>query len=201
RPPCRARRPAIGPAPCSTSWPRVRRPGCRPDSQSTQNWPESCTTYGAVAPTRGVGWQRLLLALTPSADEGGILPAALAIGEGPTREVQHRAAGCFQHRLRPGAVPFHRATEARVEVRRALCNATEFQPGADIADRGDLAPGEKAVQPGVIGVIAACHHHEPARRRDAGMDGPLARSGAFPRAVAHDTAEHLAKRGHADHPQ
>ena len=136
----------------------------------------------------------------PGADEGGVGPSGLAVGQGGALHVAELAAGGFEDGLGGGGVPFHGGAEAGVEVGGAFRDADDLEGGADVDDAGDGAAVEELVEAGVGGEGTGGEDVDAFGGRGAGADAVLAGGGALPglRTRADEAAEHLAVGGDAD---
>src|SRR3954447_8702977 len=80
------------------------------------------------------GSERLPRGLGAPGEKAVVLEAGLAVGKRCAIEAEDITAGGFEHRLAGAGVPFHRRTEARVEIGLAGGQHAEFQSAAaDIA--------------------------------------------------------------------
>ena len=148
------------------------------------------------------------VSLGPGADEGGVGPAGLAVGEGGAVHVAEPAACGFEDGLGCGGIPFHSGAEAGVEVGGAFRDADDLEGRAHVGDAGDGAALEELLETGVAGEGAGGEDMDAVRRDCAGSDAVLAGGAAFPGARggavwslgrgADDAAEHLAVSRDAD---
>ena len=96
-------------------------------------------------------------------------------------------------------VPFHRAAQARIQVRLTCCNQAELQRRAGIRLRRDLAASEKAVECADIAVRATRDDGDAFGRRAATYDVAAALRVFEPRAMPSGTGEQSPERGREHH--
>ena len=95
-------------------------------------------------------------------------------------------------------IPFHRSSEARIQIRLTGCDEADLERGSRAAQFGHLAPGEKGIERGGIAMRPARHHGQALFGRNATGDGPPPSLVLDEGSVTHRTGKQAAKRWRKD---
>ncbi len=130
--------------------------------------------------------------------EGAVAVEALrlAVTEHPTLTVQHRAAGSPEHGIAGRRIPFHRGSEARIDVGLTLRHDAEFQRRACGAPLGDRKAGQEGFRLGIA--MRTAGQRRPGGRGGLAGGEPSYRDGCRKSGSGHHSAD---LRGRAPGPE